>query len=182
VPEVLVQGQLLVASSRLMDPNFVRTVILLVRHGEDGSLGLVLNRPLEMTVREACDKVLETPCNAEGSLFQGGPCEGPLMAIHTRRKSSEQEVLPGLHFTTDREKMENLLEAGGVRAKYFVGYSGWGPGQLEAEMETGSWITAPADAARVFDDNEEQWSRLMTELTLGKHIRPELIPDDPSVN
>ena len=78
MPEKLIQGQLLIASSRLMDPNFVRTVILLVRYGDDGALGLVLNRPLETSVKEACEKVLETPCNADGNLFQGGPCEGPL--------------------------------------------------------------------------------------------------------
>jgi putative transcriptional regulator len=165
-----------------LDPNFVRTVILLVRHGEEGSLGLVLNRPLEMTVQDACEKVLGTTCSAKGVLHQGGPCEGPLMVIHNRMGASEQEIVPGVHFCTDREKIETLLDDEDVTAKYFVGYSGWGPGQLEAEIELGSWISAPADEIRVFDESDELWSRLMTELTFGRYIKPDQIPDDPSMN
>src|SRR5437660_1340859 len=99
------QGQLLLASSRLPDPNFARTVILMVRHGEEGALGLVLNRPLETTVHEACSEVLETPCAAEGFLYQGGPCEGPLMALHTNADASDMDVIEGVYFTTEREKM-----------------------------------------------------------------------------
>jgi len=177
-------GQLLLASSRLVDPNFARAVVLMVSHSEEGSLGLVLNRPLEMTVKEACEQVLETTCDIEGPLYQGGPCEGPLMVLHTQTPilKAEPEVVPGVHFTTDRERIESLLRAADITAKYFVGYSGWGPGQLEAEIETGSWIRASACKAHIFDDKTDQWSRLMTASTLGQNIRPEQIPDDPSMN
>jgi putative transcriptional regulator len=178
------QGQILLASSRLVDPNFARAVVLMVSHSEDGSLGLVLNRPMEMTVKEACEQVLETTCDIEDPLHQGGPCEGPLMVLHTQTPvlTAECEVVPGVHFTTDREKIESLLRDAEIIAKYFVGYSGWGPGQLEAEIETGSWIPAAASKAHIFDDKTDQWSRLMTASTLGQNIRPEQIPDDPSMN
>jgi putative transcriptional regulator len=178
------QGQLLLASSRLADPNFARAVVLMISHGEEGSLGLVLNRPLEMTVKEACEQVLETTCDVEGTLHQGGPCEGPLMVLHTQMPALtvEPEVVPGVHFTTDREKIESLLRDAEITAKYFVGYSGWGPGQLEAEIEIGSWIRAGACKEQIFDEKTDQWSRLMTASTLGQNIRPEQIPDDPSMN
>jgi putative transcriptional regulator len=178
------QGQLLLASSRLTDPNFARAVVLMISHGEQGSLGLVLNRPLEMTVKEACEQVLETTCDIDDCLHQGGPCEGPLMVLYTQSTDlkTESQVIPGIHFTTDREKIEALLGDPDITAKYFVGYSGWGPGQLEAEVELGSWISAAASRERIFDRKTDQWSRLMTASTLGQNIRPEQIPDDPSMN
>jgi putative transcriptional regulator len=134
------KGQLLLSSSRLVDPNFARAIVFMISHSDEGSLGLVLNRPLEMTVKEACEQVLETTCDVHGTLYQGGPCEGPLMVLHTPTAglSAEVEVVPGVCFTTDREKIESLLVDADVTAKYFVGYSGWGAGQLEAEIETGS--------------------------------------------
>jgi putative transcriptional regulator len=178
------QGQLLLASSRLVDPNFARAVVLMISHSADGSLGLVLNRRLEMTVKEACEQALETTCEIDDPLHQGGPCEGPLMVLHTQSASLslEPEVIPGIHFTTDRERIEGLLKDAGITAKYFVGYSGWGPGQLEAEMEVGSWIPATASKELIFDEKIDQWSKLMTASTLGQNIRPEQIPDDPSMN
>ena len=186
------KGQLLIASPRLMDPNFVRTVVLMVQHGEEGALGLILNRPLQATVRDVCEKVLETSCEIDSPLYQGGPCEGPLMVLHTHGEEDEPEVLPGLHFTAERGKIEKLLAGGwesaegggplgdGLYAKFFVGYAGWGAGQLESEMETGSWLTAPAEVLHVFDPSEKLWSKLTTWLTVG--IDPDRIPDDPSVN
>ena len=66
------QGQFLIASPKLLDPNFARSVVLMVQHGDEGALGLVVNRPLETSVEEVCEKVLETPCSTEGVLYQGG--------------------------------------------------------------------------------------------------------------
>ena len=179
------KGQLLIASPRLMDPNFVRTVVLMVQHGDEGALGLVLNRPLTATVRDVCEKVLETSCEVEAHLHQGGPCEGPLMVLHATTDDDstehESEVVPGVYFTAERGTIEDLLR--GIAdgdAKFFVGYAGWGAGQLESELETGSWLTCPADPAHVFEAGEKIWSKLTTSITAG--IDPDRIPDDPSVN
>lgn len=178
------QGQFLIASTHLLDPNFSRAVVLIVQHGDEGALGLVLNRPLEATVREACEQVLDESCDVQGVLYQGGPCEGPLMVVHTDADYGEVEILPGLHFTTERQKIEWLLRHDGSESesKFFVGYSGWGAGQLEGEMETGSWLVLPAEAKAVFRYDDKQWTKLFTTATLGKWIKPEHMPDDPSMN
>ena len=165
-----------------MDPNFVRTVVLMVQHDEKGALGLVLNRPLEVTIRQACEQALETPCAVEGMLHQGGPCEGPLMVVHEYEDKADATVAPGVFFTTEKGKIEWLLQNNERSIKFFVGYAGWGPGQLEAEVETGSWVSAAASPDRVFEGDERQWVTLMTEVTLGHPIDPKLIPEDPSVN
>jgi len=180
------QGQLLIASAKLVDPNFVRSVIVMVQHGDEGALGLVVNRPLDTTMKEVCEKALDLPCEVDGQLHQGGPCEGPLMVVHTHETASDLEVFPGVYFTTDKNKIEWLMQHNDDAAiKFFVGYAGWAPGQLEGEIESESWLIAPADARQVLDGSgggEERWSKLMTQLTLGKYLDPTRIPDDPSLN
>src|SRR5687768_5273835 len=94
IPMKSLQGQLLIASPKLFDPNFFRSVVLLVQHTDAGALGLVLNRPLEMTINDAWGQVSETPCDATGFLHQGGPCEGPLMVLHTDSALPELPVIP----------------------------------------------------------------------------------------
>ncbi|HTW95453.1 MAG TPA: YqgE/AlgH family protein [Tepidisphaeraceae bacterium] len=176
------QGQLLLASRRLLDPNFARTVVLLVQHGEDGALGLVLNRPLDVTVKQACEDAVESPCVVDDVLYQGGPCQAPqLMALHTHPAAGEMEVLPGLFFCQRSDGLEQLLSKSDATAKFFVGYAGWSPGQLEKEMRSGSWLVMPATEELIFDASS-LWSRLVTQVTLGGQIDPRLIPEDPSVN
>jgi putative transcriptional regulator len=176
------QGQLLIASPRLADPNFARSVVVMVQHNDDGALGLIVNRPLQTTIKEVAEKALDIPCGVEATLHQGGPCEGPLMVVHTHETQSDIEVFPGVYFTTDRDKIEWLMAHNDGAIKFFVGYAGWAAGQLESEIETESWLIAPADARVVLDGDMEQWSKLMTSLTLGKWIDPERIPEDPSLN
>src|SRR3954466_15798189 len=103
------QGKILLASSRLLDSNFVHTVILMVQHDENGALGLVLNRPLELTVREACENALELPCEANGVIHKGGPCEGPLMVVHQDVTASQLKVIEGVYFTAERSQIEGIL-------------------------------------------------------------------------
>src|SRR5690242_14348149 len=116
------QGKILIAAPKLLDPNFQRSVILMIQHDGNSALGVVLNRPLEITIQEACEE-LETNCFAEGRLFQGGPCQGPLLVIHTEQDEADGEILPGLFFTTDREKVERLLtNEEQTTMKFVVGY------------------------------------------------------------
>src|SRR5437764_733950 len=97
------QGQLLIASPKLLDPNFAQSVILMIQHNDEGALGLVLNRPLGMSVRSAWEQVSEIPCEIESPLLKGGPCEGPLMVVHTSAALSQVEVLPGVYFSTEKD-------------------------------------------------------------------------------
>jgi len=176
------QGHLLIASSLLGDPNFAQTVLLIVQHDENGALGLVLNRPVETTVKDALEDSAELTCNVEDAIYQGGPCQGPLMVLHSDPHTSDAKVIDGVFFSTEREKVEQLLAAPPEKARFFVGYSGWSPGQLDNEMEAGSWLATPANLDWIFTENEEQWRDLITQLTLGRWVDPNKIADDPSVN
>jgi len=176
------QGKLLMASPRLADPNFFRCVVLMLQHNDEGAMGLILNRPLKTTVREACEDSMVEDCGVEGVLHQGGPCEGPLMVLHGNEMEKDADVMPGVFFTTERSKIESLLRQAPLRARYFVGYAGWGPGQLESELEVESWVILPAEPDYVYESSARLWSKLMASRMMGQNIDPEQIPDDPSVN
>jgi putative transcriptional regulator len=175
-------GQLLIASTQLLDPNFIHTVLIMVHHNDEGALGLILNRPSNTTVKDACLQVLGAECEVPGILQHGGPCEGPLMVVHPHETQSDTRILPNIFFTTDRAKIEWIMQHEPEGSKYFVGYAGWSPGQLEAELKIGSWLIRPASPEDIFDADEDLWQILMTQITMGKYIHPSKIPDDPSLN
>jgi putative transcriptional regulator len=182
-------GQFLIAASSLTDPNFSRSVVLVLQHDDGGALGVVVNRPLDVTVRQACEQVLGVECDVDGALHQGGPCEALMMVLFPAPDGDDAEddggggndVVPGLRATSDKDVIERLLRVGGSM-KVIVGYSGWGAGQLEGEMKSGSWLVVPATAARALGPAGPLWTRLVTESNLGKFVDPKWIPDDPSVN
>jgi putative transcriptional regulator len=181
------QGQLLVASPKLQDPNFFRSVVLIVQHNDDGALGLVLNRPLEPTIDSVWDQVSEGPCLSDAHLHRGGPCDGPLMVLHTDDDHSQIEVLGGVHFTTEKDAVEQLVsDPTGKPLKFFLGYAGWSAGQLEGELSEQAWVTIDGTAEQVFlEDVEPQWDALRRAIgraTAAPWIDPKFIPDDPSVN
>ncbi len=178
------KGHFLIASPNLADSNFSRSVVLMLQHDQNGALGVVINRMLDVTVKQACDRALETDCDIEGNLHQGGPCEALLMVLHADAGIDDDEdaVLPGLHFSTDKDTIEYLVRNPPANLKFVVGYSGWGAGQLEAELKTGSWLIAPATVDRVFGPHHSLWSRLVSEANVSQWIDPKLIPDDPSSN
>lgn len=179
------QGLLLVASPALKDPNFFRAVVLMVQHNDEGALGLVLNRPLETTVSEAWEQVNDDGCSVEGVLHQGGPCEGPLMVVHTDHSLSEVEVRPGLYFSTQRDSVEQLVSMNKCPMRFFVGYAGWGPGQLEAELEEGAWLAVQAAGDEVFGDSTQLWGGVIEAVSraaIEGVVKPQAMPDDPSFN
>jgi putative transcriptional regulator len=178
------QAHLLIATPDLAEP-FTRSVVLLVTHTADGALGLILNRRTSAELSAAWENVSDSPCLREASLFLGGPCEGPLVALHTQEFLLELEVLPGLYFCSGKDKLETLASQGGPtaeNAKFFVGYSGWAAGQLEHEIARGSWSVMPAKTEHVFWHEEELWNRATRfvadsawRANLGiKHVPPDL--------
>ena len=118
----------------------MRTVVLMVQHNEQGALGLVLNRPLELTVRDACKESLPEQCEVEQVLHQGGPCQGPLMVIHANELSKDSDVFPGVYFTTERGKIEILLKQSDAQGAVFRGIFRLGAGA--ARGGDGSGIVA----------------------------------------
>ncbi len=178
------EGQLLLASPKLMDPNFVRTVLLLVEHNDNGALGLVLNRPTGKTVQELWKQVGEAPCDKLDPIHLGGPVSGPLMAIHTAGTLGEMEIIDGIFFAAKKQNLDALVRHEST-FKMFVGHAGWGPGQLEGEIEQGAWKTVPARAEDIFDPSDDLWQRLMQRATAG--VLPQMlglkhVPPDPSMN
>jgi putative transcriptional regulator len=179
------KGHLLVASPHLADPNFVKTVVLLIHHSEDGAFGVVLNRPADSTIQELWEQVAETPCEIERQVNVGGPVAGPLMAIHTDKRLAEMEILPGLYFAAQRDHLEKLLGQDGLQFRLFVGHSGWGGGQLESELKEGAWLTTPASVDAVFGEDSDLWKRVsqrIGESMLGSALKIKHVPEDPTVN
>ncbi len=179
------KGHLLVASPHLADPNFIRTVVLLIHHSEEGAFGVVLNRPADNTIKELWEQVAETPCQSDRRVNVGGPVAGPLMAVHTDKQLAEMEILPGLYFAAQREHLETLLDEGKHDFRVFIGHSGWGGGQLESELKQGAWLTTPATVDAVFGEDNEMWKRVaqrIGESVLIDMLNIENIPPDPSVN
>lgn len=149
---------------------------------ENGTFGLVLNRPLETTVKDACASAIAYDCNVESPLHLGGPCEGLLTVLHADQELGELEVVPGLFFTAEREKIERILSENPKPAKYFAGYSGWATGQLDAELESGAWILTPAEKTLPFASPDDMWNRIITRVTIGKWVDVDKMPADPSSN
>ena len=176
------RGQLLVASPRLGDPNFHKTVVLIVKDDQDeGALGVILNRPLEVRVADALGEQVEAAGEVDEPLHQGGPCEGPLSVLHDNPAGGGDEVCDGVRFSMDKEEIQWLMANHHGPIKYFAGYSGWGEGQLQSEIDEGAWVLTPASAAHVFE-LQGDWGKISTWLNLGRTIDIDRIPDDPSVN
>ena len=178
------KGHFLIASPHLVDPNFVRTVVLLVEHNENGAFGVVLNRPSERSVQEIWDEVAEVPCDCLEPINVGGPVLGPLLALHTQPMYSETEVVPGVFVATQRDHLDHIVRQD-EPFRVFSGYSGWGAGQLEAELKQGGWITMAADRRYVFAPADDLWhqaSQAIARDVLISTLKIRHVPEDPSLN
>jgi len=173
------QGSFLVASPHLPDENFTRTVIFMVEHNRDGALGLVLNRVSDTTLREVWREFSDREAISEQFLYEGGPVEGPLMALHGDRDLGGIEVVPRIYFTSEKDAIEQLVGRCSLDYRIFSGYAGWGPGQLDAEMAESAWLTIPVDVGLVFDtDAGDLWEACLR--TLG--IDPLALAPAPGIH
>ena len=158
-------GLFLYAAPGVADSRFAESVVLLVRHGPEGSMGLVVNRPTEMPLREALEEVEE----ARGStlhVYWGGPVQPEAILALVRAPSASpgaQAVLPDVHLTGDLADVRAALsgrDAAG-RLRVYTGYAGWTAGQLAVEVRAGVWVLDRADAASVFaPDPSKLWPRV----------------------
>jgi len=159
---------LLLAMPQLRDPNFVRSVVLLCRHAEDGALGFVVNRPTDLKAADAV--VLDPPVAGDSGLilWTGGPVEpqrGFLILGEDPKADDGEQVADGFHLTASAEVLRRLLESdpadlAGRRCRLLLGYAGWGPGQLDAEITASAWLTVPPNADLVFETPPDQmWER-----------------------
>jgi putative transcriptional regulator len=181
------QGNLLIASPTLADPNFAQSVVLIAVHGDDGALGLILNRGMAMNIQEVWRQVSKSLCVRSEVARQGGPVSGTLMALHDRRSLANLVVTDDIYVATELPTMESLVTSEEGQVIFFLGHSGWGPGQLENELAEGSWLVLPATPDHVFGDLDAValWKLAMTDAgrrQLHSLISVKHIPDNPRAN
>jgi putative transcriptional regulator len=163
---------LLLSMPQLVDPNFNRTVVLLCKHNEEGAFGLVMNRPLVTSGRVIVN--LDPPVSTERELevWLGGPVEPERSCMLVAGRPDEHQVFggwpiaDGLFLSTSPDLLRRLLEpVPPPEARLIVGYSGWGPGQLEAELQESSWLLSDVDCDLLFNTPSDQmWERAIRRL------------------
>jgi putative transcriptional regulator len=176
------QGTLLIAGPALWDPNFRRTVLLIGHHDDEGAVGVILNRASDMTVAEAVPP-LGSLVPADEPVFLGGPVQpGAAVVIADFADPSVADFLAFDSIGFLPSETGSGVGAALRRARVFAGYAGWGPGQLEAEMEEGSWVLERARPSDVFSSDP---SRLWEEVLKRKGSSFDLLrlmPLDPTQN
>ncbi len=176
------RGQLLISGGGLYDPNFRHTVVLVGEHNSDGALGVVLNRALNVTVDKVFPPLSGLVPPGE-LLFQGGPVQpesAVLLAEFADPDFADLLVFGSVGFLVGDVSTD--IQSRILRARVFAGYSGWGPGQLEAEMDADSWILDPARVEDVFTEAPDLlWSGVL-ERKGPEYKRLSRMPYDPSMN
>jgi putative transcriptional regulator len=175
------RGQLLIAGPSLADPNFFRTVVLVIEHSDEGALGLVLNRPSETTVGEVVSE-LDPLVEIEEPLWVGGPVAPSALIVLAEFENTADAALIAFE---DIGVIASEAPHGPPevrRGRAFAGHAGWGPGQLDAELERGDWIVEPAVREDAFtSEPDELWSAVLVRKG-GSYALVARMPPDPSVN
>lgn len=151
------KGQLLLDGGKLAGSAFHHTVVLVCEHNAEGAFGLVLNRPSNIQVSDALRDV--PLALAAVPLFVGGPVEARMLSVLVYDPTTEDGIIPGLHLVNSPD---DLGAAGAGQVKFFAGYAGWAPGQLDGEMKRDAWIAHPARVETVFDPEPATlWKRIL---------------------
>ena len=162
-------GMFLVATRALDDYHFGQSIVYLVEHGEEGTMGLIVNRSSGSQLSQAVPD-LESQQAADHVLYYGGPVGLPLVLILLRNPLATDgvtHVAADVYISSDREVIEDLLAADTTDSelRFYIGHSGWAAGQLDFELERGSWHVVPADADMIFSaDTDSLWERLIEKL------------------
>jgi putative transcriptional regulator len=175
------QGKLLVSSPALIDPNFRKTVVLITHHDEEGAMGLVLSRPSQVAAVEAVPGLRDVPGGGD-PVFVGGPVHpDAFMAVAEFEDVNESaaQIFGDIGFLPAQADPSEL----DVRhVRLFAGYAGWGPGQLEMELEEPSWIVVVAEAGDPFADDPDELWRAVIHRKGGPFSLMENMPFDPGLN
>jgi putative transcriptional regulator len=155
------EGQALLASPFMEDPQFWRAVVYIVRHTADDAFGLVVNHPTSVTVQHVLKSVADEDVECGLPLFRGGPVEGPLILIHDQEHASDFSTSPGIHLSSERDHIHEVIRKEGAKFRLFDGFAGWGAGQLDEEIATGSWILSEITHDEIFASPDGLWKELI---------------------
>jgi putative transcriptional regulator len=188
-PNESLKGQFLVAGKQLRDPNFFRSVVLMVEHSDSGSMGLVVNRPSNVSVARALSGHYELPENDE-LVYVGGPVEpSALFVLHSAGEFEEHhsDVVPGIFVGSSPEVFERVIarvvdDTEELLFRIFAGCAGWAPGQLEDELSGGDWHLLPAEACEILpQDPYALWDELVGRIQATNRTVPPS-PGNPEWN
>src|SRR5436190_14335722 len=173
-------GHLLLSNASLFDPNFRRTVVLVGHHDEEGAVGVVLNRPFDVSVGDAVPPLADLVPPDE-PLFHGGPVQPEAAVVVGDFFDPSKAGVIAFGTIGFVAEEADVTEAGMLRrARVYAGYSGWGPGQLESEIDEDAWLVTPAVPEDVFlDDTDRLWERVVERMGRGYEIM-RTMPFDPS--
>jgi putative transcriptional regulator len=177
-------GMLLLSEPFLLDPNFNRTVVLLTEHNQQGTIGFVLNRPIELEIKDVLpvETILEIP------LFYGGPVQNNTLHFIHRDASlagTSARIGDDIYWGGDFDEVQRRIEENTLKVedfRFFLGYSGWGAGQLDEELESGSWIVTLATRPAVFEmDKEKMWRHILNDMGGAYRVLANS-PENPQMN
>lgn len=187
-PVELGAGTLLIASAALTDPNFARSLVLLIDTGSDGAVGVVLNRPIDLPVRDVLEPWADL-ASAPGVLFRGGPVEEQtaLAVARLDPAADDQEPMGFRRFAGDLGLVDldtpvELLADTLTGLRVFAGYAGWSAGQLEGELAEGAWHVVPAAPEDVFTADAERLWGVVLRRQGGALAMLATQPEDPLLN
>jgi putative transcriptional regulator len=173
-------GALVVAHPGLPDPNFRKTVVLISSHSEDGAVGTVINQPLGLKLAEFDPAYANDPLGRI-KMYRGGPV-GAGEVVFMAWKWSMEESTFRLAYGLKEDQARNLLDQTGYEVRGFLGYAGWGEGQLEEELEQDSWVVSGIDAARLGTEDEGGlWRDIIASISPEMKIQADA-PEDPGLN
>lgn len=177
-------GKLLIADPFLKDPNFGRSVVFICDHKDEGSFGLLLNKKYEQVLGELISDLEDSTI----PVYLGGPVQlDTIHFLHCRPDliPGGSEITDGIYWGGDFEEVVKLVKAAQLSnndIRFFIGYSGWGEGQLEEEMKQKSWITTEASCDLIFISNANNtWKDVLKQLG-GEYVQMVNYPVDPQLN
>jgi putative transcriptional regulator len=178
------KGRILIAEPFLQGPYFARSIILLTEHGSEGTVGFVINKSTDVYP----DEVIDDLFNFSGELFIGGPVSSnTLHFIHTLgdKVPGSMRITPSISWGGDFEMIKKLINDGVADSnavKFFAGYSGWSPGQLEHEIADNSWIVSTLDDSKIMrSDSSAVWKETLEHLGDIYKTWPNF-PNNPAFN
>jgi putative transcriptional regulator len=189
------KGSFLIASPGLGDPNFLRSVVFVAEHTEEGAFGLVVNNPGDARIADLWGSLTSEVLVVSGRTFVGGPVQkNAVLFLHgaSDLAAETEPVVPGVYVGNEIEMLSELIRreaqfteadpSSEARFRVFCGYSGWGAGQLDGELKAGGWLTCPATAEHVFATPPEKLWNVLLEALGGIYKFFALMPKNPEHN